>query len=284
MRKTIIYGVTAVGQNIFQYFSLGDEVLAFTDYSPKNYNTQLFGLAVVPPKQLCEYSYDAIVVGSFYPHTVNKIVHDLVDLGIDRSKIDIQLALDFREYYRKSRDFFLESFSKVIYEKNLVGNLAEGGVYRGDFSAKINQVFPDRKLYLFDTFEGFDERDTKVEQSTANEHAAGYLAETSIEVVREKLKYPDKVIIKKGYFPETAIDIEDNFVFVNLDFDLYAPTIAGLEFFWPKMTRGRIILVHDYFVPASFIGAKKAADEFISKHNLLSFPIGDLMSIGIIKG
>jgi O-methyltransferase len=42
---------------------------------------------------------------------------------------------------------------------NLPGNVAECGVFLGEFSRMINHCFPDRKLFLYDTFEGFDERD-----------------------------------------------------------------------------------------------------------------------------
>ena len=41
--------------------------------------------------------------------------------------------------------------------------MAELGVYRGEFAKEINKVFPDRTLYLFDTFEGFAEQDCDTE-------------------------------------------------------------------------------------------------------------------------
>ena len=44
------------------------------------------------------------------------------------------------------------------------GECAEAGVFEGDFAKWINQYFPDRKLYLFDTFEGFDMRDIEKEK------------------------------------------------------------------------------------------------------------------------
>jgi len=58
----------------------------------------------------------------------------------------------------------LELVAKEIYEKNVNGSVAELGVYRGDFAKYINEVFFDRKLYLFDTFSGFAESDLLVEQ------------------------------------------------------------------------------------------------------------------------
>lgn len=42
---------------------------------------------------------------------------------------------------------------------SIEGSVAEAGVYQGNFSAVINKCFPTRKLYLFDTFEGFDSKE-----------------------------------------------------------------------------------------------------------------------------
>jgi hypothetical protein len=53
----------------------------------------------------------------------------------------------------------LELVAREIYENKISGNVAELGVYQGGFAQYINQIFPDRKLYLFDTFEGFNESD-----------------------------------------------------------------------------------------------------------------------------
>lgn len=57
----------------------------------------------------------------------------------------------------------------------------------------------------------------------------------------------ERCIIRKGVFLETVLEINDKFVFVSLDVDLYDPTLAGLEFFIPNMVKGGIILVHYYF-------------------------------------
>ena len=53
----------------------------------------------------------------------------------------------------------LELLMEQIKDNNIEGELAELGVFRGYFSKYINASFPDRKLYLFDIFEGFDEKD-----------------------------------------------------------------------------------------------------------------------------
>ena len=60
---------------------------------------------------------------------------------------------------------------------------------------------PDRKLYLFDTFEGFDVRDKhEYDNDMLNAHA---FRDTSTTLVLSKM-VAENVIIRKGYFPETA--------------------------------------------------------------------------------
>ena len=109
------------------------------------------------------------------------------------------------------------------------------------------------------------------------------MGDTSIELVMSKMPNPSKVIIKKGYFPETAAGLEnERFCFVNLDPDLYEPILAGLEFFYPRLSRGGVILIHDYFNSA-YPGSKRAVDEFCTKHNIFAIPIGDDISIAVCK-
>src|ERR1041385_1300392 len=68
------------------------------------------------------------------------------------SAYEQQLAhnLDFVRYAA------LELCSNEIKANNLQGDVAEVGVYKGEFAKRLNQLFPAKKLYLFDTFEGFD--------------------------------------------------------------------------------------------------------------------------------
>ncbi|HCT91620.1 MAG TPA: hypothetical protein DF613_09630, partial [Lachnospiraceae bacterium] len=55
-------------------------------------------------------------------------------------------------------------FAEEIRTANLPGAVAELGVYRGDFAIEINRLFPDRTLYLFDTFTGFSPEDMAAER------------------------------------------------------------------------------------------------------------------------
>lgn len=145
---------------------------------------------------------------------------------------------------------------KRIEIESIGGSLAEVGVYRGDTSALIHRILPERRLFLFDKFEGFPEKDTGKKIERFND--------TSVEIVKEKLGDCNNVVIRKGYFPETAVGLEnERFAFVMCDLDLYAPTLACLEVFYTKVTKGGYFMFHDYNCPESDFAVSKAVDEFM---------------------
>jgi O-methyltransferase len=67
----------------------------------------------------------------------------------------------------------------------------------------------------------------------------------------------------KGIFPTTAKPVEGKiFSFVHLDVSTYKSTLSCLEFFYPRMSTGGIILSHDYL---NAFGVTKAFDEFFEE-------------------
>jgi O-methyltransferase len=121
------------------------------------------------------------------------------------------------------------------------GDIAEVGSFEGVSAKLLASTDRRRTLHIFDTFEGLpapSERDSK------GFYRGQYQA--SEAEVRTYLKDFD-VRIYKGFFPATAGPITDKtFAFVHLDVDLYESTKACLEFFYPRMAAGGIILTHDY--------------------------------------
>ena len=61
------------------------------------------------------------------------------------------------------------------------------------------------------------------------------------------MPFAEKVIIKKGYFPDTMNDVNEKFALASLDMDLYIPMLEGLRFFYKRMSKNGCILLHDYF-------------------------------------
>src|ERR1700722_19767253 len=91
---------------------------------------------------------------------------------------DRKIDVNYFDYIRLAT---LELVSYEISKKKLNGNVAELGVYKGKFAKYINQYFPERKFYLFDTFTGFDKRDIEKEKSNSFSQAGQNFSDTSLE-------------------------------------------------------------------------------------------------------
>ena len=148
-------------------------------------------------------------------------------------------------------------------KKNKVsGAFAELGVHKGETARAIHYMDKDRIFYLFDTFEGFSEDDLAHENQTDDRFSTTMFADTSIDKVKMHINGNDNLRFKPGFFPDTTEGLEaEQFALVHIDADLYAPTIAALNFFYPRLNKGGIIIVHDY--NHNWHGIPKAINEFI---------------------
>jgi O-methyltransferase len=137
------------------------------------------------------------------------------------------------------------------------GDLAEVGVFRGGSAHLICEAKGSRTLHLFDTFAGLPkagEWDPKFQQG-------GFAS--SLGEVQAYLQSFAKVHFHPGLFPETASGLEQcMFSFVHLDADLYQSTLSGLEWFYPRMNRGAILISHDY---STAQGVRKAFEDFFAE-------------------
>jgi O-methyltransferase len=160
-------------------------------------------------------------------------------------------------HYDPVRIFSIALALQTIKRDGLAGDMAEVGVFRGDTSYLINLLLPQKRLYLFDTFEGFPVRDLEgVDTRFSN---------TSEEYVRSRFADVTNVVFRKGYFPDTAAGLENStFCFVMLDADLYKPTLAAMEFFYPRTVPGGYIFAHDYTSYESNRAVSRALDRFLA--------------------
>jgi len=136
------------------------------------------------------------------------------------------------------------------------GDLAELGVASGASAKLIAAHAGQRVLHLFDTFAGLPAPDAA---DSAKFQAGDF--HNQLEDVRQYLEGKN-CRFYKGLFPATAAAVAgERFSFVHLDVDLYESTRAGLEFFYPRMSRGGIIISHDYL---SAVGVNRAVAEFFA--------------------
>ena len=149
---------------------------------------------------------------------------------------------------------------RTLEDEGIAGEFAEVGVYRGATSRFLAACAPGRTLHLFDTFQGFALHDREPENAADARFQA-----TSEATVRRALGAAANAVIHPGYFPATTKGLEDRrFAFVLLDLDVYTPTLAGLEFFYPRLSRGGYVFVHDYNSPESNHACRRALTEFLA--------------------
>ena len=230
---------------------------------------------------------------------LDELIHDensalMVSSDNMRSYTEIRLAIGklknrvFDVFPRHPLDFHddkrISSASVIasdIIRRGVTGNIAEAGVYRGDFAKYLNILFPDRKLYLFDTFDGFEKTQvSEWDNSNETDLWIDALKNTNEDVVMGKMSYPEMIEIRKGLFPGTAQNLDDRFVFVSLDMDIFEPTYQGLQFFWNKMSPGGVIFVHDF---GNYDGIKTAVTRFCEENFVGYFLLNDFNTACLVS-
>ena len=289
-RTIVIYGGGIIFRTILPAVKekYPNDKIIVVDGNTQLWGTEINGIEVFNPETIRNLQSYIIVISTIqgYISVKTKLINIF---EVKEAFIDDSFVKKLYEETFVVRSTFLNFLAKIINEEGIEGSCAEGGVFEGDFAKEINELFPNKKLYLFDTFDGFDERDMSNEEGyIAGRRGEFKISGVSPNSVMNKMANPENVIIKSGFFPDTTKGINDKFVFVNLDFDLYAPTLAGLNYFWPRLVKGGVILVHDYFSTLlfnkyAFSKVKDAVKEFSIKNKINYLPIGDKLSVAFIK-
>ncbi len=279
MKKVVIFCTNGYGEFVFN--SLDDEiveVMAFADNDSSKWGEYCLGIEIINPSKIIDVDFDAVIIS--YAKYAEQIQKQLVSLGVPAEKIIVFQKNEADIQWFDVRVAHMRKCVDTIIERGVTGNIAEVGVYRGDFVRLISRYLFDRKVYLFDTFQGFNSNDIDVNITESQE---GLFKKTSVEYVISRMPFPNNCIVRKGYFPETTEGIDDNFCFVSLDADLYNPIKAGLEFFYPRLSHGGYIFVHD-FGTRDWPGVKKAVYEFCSVNKVSFFPLLDgALSVVLFK-
>lgn len=113
---------------------------------------------------------------------------------------EVTVPCDKYQDYNRLRTFKL--VVDEIEENGIEGSVAELGVFRGDFAKYINEAFPNRKCYLFDTFEGFREEEGQREKKCGNviEADLEFHKRTTVDIVMGKCLILNKLYAKRDYF------------------------------------------------------------------------------------
>lgn len=188
--------------------------------------------------------------------------------------------------------YFLEA-------STLPGARAECGVFRGMSSLLLCRAerathpgFDGSGLFLFDSFERFSEptefdmiqtTDERGETAMQRPFPANSRLKTSLDEVKHALAEFPALEIRQGWLPGTLQQLpERTWSFVHLDVDLYEPTLGGLEYFYPRLCPGGIIITDDYATPR-YPGARKAWERFCESNDVPYLVLGGTAQAVIIR-
>ena len=280
MKTVVILGAGMMGQAARNLLNLNSmELVAVGDNNEKKWDYDA-EVQILPVEEALQAEPDLVLVCVLDDERAGQLSAQARRAGYHGSIMtlaDVYNLFDVRgATFRRMAD--------RIEARGVPGAMAELGTYRGDFAWQMNERFPDRKLYLFDTFGGFDRRDVETEkQISARSERKRDFSATSAADVLARMPYERSVIIRQGYFPETTNGLEDvRYALVSLDADLYAPMLAGLEYFVPRMSPGGAIFLHDYN-SLQFDGVLLAVQAYEEAHGPLTMlPLSDLHGTAVL--
>jgi O-methyltransferase len=270
MKKVVIHGANQEGQKFAMRANYVFDILAFVDQNADSMESVFDGIPIYSDfNEIKESNIDYIFVMC---RDYDSILREYSLLPWTHTPPRIMSML-YGHQLEKQRQFC--ALANEIYYNNIPGSIVELGVDNGETAKYINLFFDNRKFYLFDTFQGFSNADIEYERSlkTMTESMSDRYDNSSNEAdVLKKMFYPELCVIKKGIFPDSLDGFDDVFAFVHIDCDLSKPIHAALEYFYPRLSIGGYICVHDYFNP-KFPGVRKTVRDFVQNHNVKVVPV-----------
>lgn len=206
-KRIAIFGAGQAGMMVRTWLPATQELLCFIDNDKEKQGKMLDGLPVLSLEEALQLQPEAIILAILNAEAEKLIRKQIeaagftgvcTDLGSIRAIQDVRLSA-------------LRLHAREIEARKIPGDVAELGVYQGAFAAEINRLFPKRRLWLFDTFEGFHARDLAIEaERTGVKAQRRSFADTTMELVRSRLPHPEMARFVKGYFPESldGLDFE----------------------------------------------------------------------------
>lgn len=160
------------------------------------------------------------------------------------------------------RKWNLKEFLKLT--RGISGDFAECGVFRGGSAFLMCQEaqVQNKHVHLFDSFQGLSQPQTH-EDSHWSE---GDLA-IDEDTVKTNMSPYTNFSTYAGWIPERFREISTKtFSFVHVDVDLEQPTHDSIEFFFPRLAPGGILLLDDHG-SSLCPGAREAALNYFSSRN-----------------
>ena len=191
---------------------------------------------------------------------------------------DFNKAFDYENNFYLSCDSSRMAKLAAHYElfkmaHGISGDIAECGVFKGVALvrfAMFQKLFGDlpKKVIGFDTFGVFPETnfegDKEPRQKFIDEAGTESITVEQLQKVLEHKQLQHDVELVAGDITKTipeyaGVHPDMKFSLINLDVDIYEPSVTVLEYLYPKLDKGGVLILDDY---GRFPGETKAVDDY----------------------
>ena len=191
---------------------------------------------------------------------------------------------------------------RYIEQAGIPGDIVECGVWKGGSMMAVARTLlnlgsTERRLYLFDTFEGMTaptDLDTSQEYGSAKEIWNRRKSEGS-SWIRSPLDEVKLNMASVGYPEEHTVYIQgrvedtlpaaapESIAILRLDTDWYESTRHEMIHLFPRLQEGGVLILDDYF---TWQGSRIAVDEYLEEHGIRIFlaPLSRGASISVKQG
>jgi hypothetical protein len=230
-------------------------------------------LTSLPEDYAPAQAYAAIerCLAELYPRA--KLGEDLKSFWTDLPFIDAYRRIVGHDYRALERKFTVYNLVNSVYW--LGGDIAECGVYNGGtayfMALAVERAAGKRDIHLFDSFEGL----SRPGALDGDYWHQGDLA-CAEDAARRNLAGFTDMHFHPGWIPARFHSVSDReFCFVHIDVDIWQPTKESIEFFYPRLRPGGMLVCDDYGFD-SCPGARRAMDDFFAERaeRIIHLPTG----------
>jgi len=154
--------------------------------------------------------------------------------------------------------------------RTVAGDFAEFGVWQGATFLPMARAWPDRACHAVDSFRGMAEPTVRdVDLDGTQSCPRGAFDVGGAGPLRQATAAMPNVVIHEGFVPAILRECHTprGFAFAHVDLDHFEPTLETLEWLWPRVNPGGLVVCHDWFEDSVRLAAGAVSD-WMAIHNL----------------
>ncbi|MDN3204700.1 TylF/MycF/NovP-related O-methyltransferase [Algoriphagus sediminis] len=182
----------------------------------------------------------------------------------------------YSEYTMIPQGLYFANLNLAYHYRNVPGSIVECGVWKGGMIAGMTELIATKKAYLFDSYEGLPDAREIDGQDALNwqkDVEGSYYFDNCMAdekfAIEAMQKSGCEFESSKGWFEETLIQTAhlEEISILRLDADWYDSTLCCLRELYPKVARGGIIIIDDYY---TWDGCSRAVHRYLNEIGSMS--------------